>query len=107
LAPETNIALGTHYLGSMLGRFVDNRVLATAAYNAGPHRVKGWLPARGRIDADRWVDSIPFRETRHYVRRVLASEAVFYWRLTGDTQRLSSLMHPVHSKADRTLVARH
>ena len=107
LAPETNIALGTHYLGAMLGRFVDNRVLATAAYNAGPHRVKGWLPARGRIAADRWVDSIPFRETRHYVRRVLASEAVFYWRLTGGTQRLSSLMHPVHSKADRTLVARH
>ena len=107
LVPETNIALGTHYLGAMLGRFVDNRVLATAAYNAGPHRVKGWLPKRGRIEADRWVDSIPFRETRHYVRRVLASEAVFYWRLTGGTQRLSSLMHPVHSKADRTLVARH
>lgn len=107
LVPETNIALGTHYLGAMLGRFVNNRVLATAAYNAGPHRVRGWLPKRGRMEADRWVDSIPFRETRQYVRRVLASEAVFYWRVTGETQRLSSLMHPVHSNADRTLVARH
>ena len=86
----SNIRLGTYYLGKMYDRFDDNRVLATAAYNAGPHRVEGWLPESGALDARIWIENIPFNETRNYVRRVLTDEAIFYWRLTGRLRRISA-----------------
>lgn len=95
LDPTTNVALGTSYLAEMLARYHDHRVLATAAYNAGPGRVDRWLPADGALPADAWVDSVPFNETRGYVQRVLASEAVFQWRMSGETVRISDAMAPV------------
>lgn len=95
LDPETNITLGTRYLSRMYQRFGSNQVLATAAYNAGPHRVDRWLPEDGEVIADVWVDTIPFTETRGYVRRVLSSQVIFTWRLTGSQQRLAELMPPV------------
>lgn len=95
LDPHTNITLGTSYLGKMLQRFDGHQVLATAAYNAGPHRVDEWLPDGASIDADIWVETVPFRETRGYLQRVLASEVVFNWRLYDDTLRLRSIMKPV------------
>jgi soluble lytic murein transglycosylase len=87
--PDRNIQLGTFYLGKMLRRFGHNPILATAAYNAGPLRVEKWLPEADRLDARIWIESIPFNETRGYVRRVLFTDAIFHWRLTGETRRLS------------------
>ena len=87
--PASNIRLGATYLGKMLERFEENRVVATAAYNAGPSRVEKWLPASRGLDARIWIENIPYNETRGYVRRVLVSEAIFNWRLTGRTHRLS------------------
>lgn len=86
---SSNIRLGTWYLGKMHSRFGDNRVLATAAYNAGPLRVQDWLPASGSLDARIWIENIPFNETRSYVRRVLADDVIFSWRLTGRQRRIS------------------
>ncbi len=86
----SNIRLGTHYLGKMFTRFNDNRVLATAAYNAGPARVEAWLPPSGTLDARIWIENIPFNETRAYVRRVLTDESIFHWRMTGQLRRISS-----------------
>lgn len=103
--PQTNITLGTQYLSKMLARFGDNPVLATAAYNAGPHRVKRWLPERGAMAADAWIDSIPFRETRRYVRRVLASDVVFDWRMNAEPRRLSLRMPPVTAAPEDGAVA--
>ena len=90
--PGTNIRLGTSYLGEMQARFGGNRVLATAAYNAGPHRVDAWLPQTAPVETRVWVENIPFNETRKYVRRVLAAETIFHWRMTGDVRRLSDLL---------------
>jgi soluble lytic murein transglycosylase len=87
---DSNIRLGTWYLGKMYSRFDDNRVLATAAYNAGPHRVEAWLPDTGTLDASIWIANIPFNETRGYVRRVLTDDAIFQWRMTGRLSRVSS-----------------
>ncbi|MGD9983390.1 MAG: transglycosylase SLT domain-containing protein [Porticoccaceae bacterium] len=89
--PKLNIALGTSYYRDMLDRFQDNRILATAAYNAGPGRVKGWLNASdGRLPFDAWIEAIPFAETRNYVQNVLTFSAIYAHRLGTAEQLLSA-----------------
>ncbi len=104
--PESNIRLGTSYLGQMAERFGGNRVLATAAYNAGPHRVDRWLPEQGSEDARVWIENIPFNETRKYVKRVLAAQAIFHWRMTGKLQRLSDELPLVKAATETQLASR-
>ena len=104
--PHKNIRLGTTYLGNMAERYDGNRVLATAAYNAGPHRVDRWLPESGVIDARVWIENIPFNETRKYVRRVMAAETIFHWRLTGEVRRLSDELPVVQSPPEDQQLAR-
>ncbi|MGW8367875.1 MAG: transglycosylase SLT domain-containing protein [Gammaproteobacteria bacterium] len=103
--PQVNIALGTTYLGKMLARFDGNQVAATAAYNAGPERVERWLPDSAAMPADVWVETIPFRETRGYVKRVLAAETVFLWRLNGRVTRLTTRMPDVRPRSQMTALA--
>ena len=97
--PQSNIRLGTTYLGQMADRYGGNRVLATAAYSAGPRRVDGWLPRSADIDARAWIENIPFDETRGYVRRVLTAETIFHWRMTGEMRRLSDALLPVRAES--------
>lgn len=74
--PDTNIRIGSWYLGRMLERF-NHPGLAAAAYNAGPGNLGKWL-ARGMPDEfDAFVEEIPFDETRGYVKRVLRSYAAY------------------------------
>ena len=75
--PATNISLGTAYLGDMFSRFDNNMIYATAAYNAGPHRVNRWLAARGNQPIDIWIETIPYNETRNYVQNVVAYMAIY------------------------------
>ncbi len=75
---ELNIQLGSAYYASLLKQFNDNRVLATAAYNAGPHRVKAWLKRnQGALDLMSFIETIPFRETREYVQAVISYRAIY------------------------------
>lgn len=84
LDPDTNINLGTSYLQYTLGMFDNNRILASAGYNAGPGRVRTWLGnSAGRIDAVAFIESIPFSETRRYVKNVLAYDG-YYRYFLGD-----------------------
>ncbi len=103
--PVSNIRLGTSYLGQMSERYNGNQVLATAAYNAGPHRVDRWLPEDGALDARIWIENIPFTETRKYVKRVLAAQAIFHWRMTGEMHRLSDELLLVQSDPGMPQVA--
>ena len=103
--PESNIRLGTTYLGKMAQRYDGNQVLATAAYNAGPHRVDRWLPDDDPIDARIWIENIPFNETRKYVKRVLAAQAIFHWRMTGKIKRLSDELLLVRTAAETQQIA--
>lgn len=96
--PGTNIALGAAYLGHMAERFDDHYPVAIAAYNAGPGRVRDWLP-EVPLPGDVWVDTILFDETRAYARAVLAGMVIYHWRLTGRPERLGTLL-PVISSAD-------
>ena len=104
--PQSNIRLGTTYLAQMTERFGGNRVLATAAYNAGPHRVDQWLPAGDTLDARIWIENIPFNETRQYVRRVLEAETIFHWRMTGQAPRLSDQLESIAPQEIAQQVAR-
>jgi soluble lytic murein transglycosylase len=99
--PASNIRLGTTYLGQMAERYGGNEVLATAAYNAGPHRVDRWLPENGTVDARIWIENIPFNETRKYVKRVLAAKAIFHWRITGKVRRVSDELLLVRSSTEQ------
>ena len=92
--PDTNIALGSAYLKQMKGELGDSSVLATAAYNAGPHRVTRWLPDR-TLPADIWIELVPFKETRGYLRRVLAYTVIYEKRMGKNPTRLNERLHPV------------
>lgn len=77
--PDLNIRLGTNYLGQMLRRFDNNRILASAAYNAGPGRVNQWL--NPNVPFDVWIEVIPFTETRNYVQNVLMFSSIYSRRM--------------------------
>jgi len=97
IRPSLNLALGSAYLATLSRRLGEHPVLATAAYNAGPSRVAGWLPAEP-LDADRWVETIPLRETREYVQRVLAYLVIYRQRLGAEPLALSRLMTPISAE---------
>lgn len=94
---DTNINIGTYYLGHTLGMMKGNKVMATAGYNAGPGRAKRWLasqPLEGAI----YAETIPFDETRVYVQRVMAN-MYMYKKLAGDNGlTLKSLMGTTPAK---------
>lgn len=90
--PVTNIKYGSYYYQSLLDQFDGHYALALAAYNAGPHRVKKWLPEDKSIPADIWIETIPYRETRDYVANVLAYALIYQQRAqTGDTEDALSM----------------
>jgi len=84
---DINLLLGARYYAELLARFDGNRPMSLAGYNAGPNRVGRW--AKGDREVDRWIDSLPFRETREYVRAVLAYR-VIYQTLNGADSQLFS-----------------
>jgi len=101
LKAEKNIPIGTTYLKQMLDLFDGNNILATAAYNAGPHRVKKWLPKTGCIEPDIWVEKIPFNETRKYVRRVMFYASIYDWRLQKKITPLNQRMAAIISQKSK------
>jgi soluble lytic murein transglycosylase len=79
--PDLNALLGTYYLRHVLDRFDGSPVLAAAAYNAGPSRARLWrgsAPVEGAI----FAETIPFAETRDYVKKVMAN-TVYYAAILG------------------------
>jgi soluble lytic murein transglycosylase-like protein len=69
--PKVSVAYGTYYLWKLLRYYQGNYGLAAAAYNAGPIAVNVWLEACRGCEMDEFVESIPYRETRRYVKTVL------------------------------------
>lgn len=75
--PERNLELGTFYLSQLMARFDGRLSAAIASYNAGPEAVARWLAADPGREDDEWVESIPYDQTRSYVKRVLRSLYVY------------------------------
>ena len=91
LDSENNINLGTKYLRKLLDRHQGNPVLATAAYNAGPYRVKRWLASADSLPADIWIETIPFKETRDYVKSVMAYQQIYQYKVGQTVQIFDQL----------------
>lgn len=96
--PETNLTLGAAYLHDMREKWNGSLILALGSYNAGPVAVARWLPDQP-MDADVWIENVPFTETRGYIQRILWHICVFGWKETGQAQNLSSLLQPVSKPA--------
>jgi len=91
---DVNLKLGTYYMKNVLSSLGNNPVLASAAYNAGPGRAKQWM-ANTALEGAIYVESIPFDETRDYVKKVM-SNTVYYAKLFGQStpslkQRLGTI----------------
>jgi len=97
----TNVALGTRYLKYVL-EDLGHPLLASAAYNAGPGRARRWRDARP-LEGAIYAETIPFPETRDYVKRVM-SNTMYYSQLIGGKlvplkERLGQI--PARSAAER------
>ncbi len=108
---DTNIAIGTGYLKMVLDDVGGSTAMAAAAYNAGPGRPRIWRGQSGSptVDAAIWAESIPFSETRDYVKKVLSNTTNYAAILTGQPQSLKARMGMVgprdasQSEPDKTL----
>ncbi|MCK8502204.1 transglycosylase SLT domain-containing protein [Myxococcus fulvus] len=98
-SPERNIRYGAWYLSRLMERFA-HPVLAAAAYNAGPTAAAKWAQERGDLPLDLFVESIPFRETRGYVKQVVADLFLYhgFYGAQGTQQPRLSLVVPAPSK---------
>ncbi len=85
---DTNIAIGTAYLRQMEDKY-GQTYFAIAAYNAGPSPVARWQSQRPGMDADFWIETVSYKETRDYVARVLAFSVIYDWRMNGDALPVS------------------
>jgi soluble lytic murein transglycosylase len=75
--PQTNITLGVRHLKGLIDLYQGNTTLAVAAYNAGTTAVNRWRTAFGDLPQDEFIESIPYSETREYVKKVLAAANLY------------------------------
>ncbi|WP_342641893.1 transglycosylase SLT domain-containing protein [Rhodoligotrophos ferricapiens] len=90
--PIYSLQLGTAHLKDLVDGFDGSYIMTLVAYNAGPRRVSEWNarfgdPRKGEIDPVDWVESIPFEETRNYVKKIMANVMVYRSRLAPNTIR--------------------
>ena len=94
---DTNIAIGTGYLKLVLDDVGGSMPMAAAAYNAGPGRPRTWRGQSGSptVEAAIWAESVPFLETRDYVKKVLSNTTNYAAILTGQPQSLKARLGTV------------
>jgi soluble lytic murein transglycosylase len=100
---DTNIQFGTYYLRHILEVVNGQSVMATAAYNAGPGRAKRWVddkPLEGAI----YIETIPFFETRDYVKKVMSNAQYYAQRLGTQVQTIKQRLGTVASVSSNTAV---
>lgn len=78
---QKNINIGVAYLKQLNNRYNHHPVLIAAAYNAGPRQVNYWLKNHPPKEMDIWIDTLPWHETRNYLKNIIAFYAVYQYRL--------------------------
>ena len=92
-ALEPNLELGTAYLRLLRDGFEGSYILATAAYNAGPARARAWRKSLSEpMEAAVFIETIPFFETRDYVKNVLSNMKTYSQRLNTDIGNFSQFL---------------
>lgn len=89
--PNKNVELGTQYMRYLMDKMDNNPILATASYNAGWRRVKQWQPEKDNMPLDLWIETIPYKETRNYVKAVLAYQQIYSQHLGGSKNLFKEL----------------
>lgn len=102
--PQIAVPLGAAYVRELLDRYGEQLELSLAAYNAGPLSVARWLPAQP-LDADIWIENIPYTETRGYLQHIFEHIVAFAVVRDAEPPRLSSLLPPVRPAASAAMVA--
>jgi soluble lytic murein transglycosylase len=102
---RTNITLGANYMSMVLANADGSQVLATAAYNAGPGRARAWrgtlsAPMEGAI----FIESIPFPETRNYVRNVMSNATNYAALFDKRPQSIKARLGTITPKGGGTLL---
>ncbi len=93
---DTNVLLGTSYLSMILTDLDSSMTLATAGYNAGPGRPKRWRSTLTRpVEGAIFAETIPFNETRTYVKNVLSNATYYSALMTGRPQSLKDRLGKV------------
>jgi soluble lytic murein transglycosylase len=91
---QKNINLGVAYLRYLANRYSQHPLLIAAAYNAGPHQVNYWLKNHPPKQIDIWIETLPWRETRNYLKNIIAFYAVYQYRL-NNKPNLTAFMQPL------------
>ena len=98
---NTNILLGTSYLNMVLNNLDGSQALATAAYNAGPARPRNWRSTLNRpVEGAIFAESIPFNETRGYVKNVMSNATYYAALFQGKPQSLKERLGMVAPKTN-------
>jgi peptidoglycan lytic transglycosylase len=92
--PAIAVPLGAAYLRELLDRYGEQLTLSLAAYNAGPAAISRWLPPQP-MDADVWIENIPYNETRSYVQHILEHIVAFASVRGAESPRLGILLSQV------------
>ena len=95
---NTNVRYGTFYLSHILQQLDSHPVLASAGYNAGPNRARRWQPIVQPLDADQYTESIPFLETRDYVKHLMTNAVHYGLLLQRSEQSLAQRMRPIPAR---------
>ena len=94
---DTNVTLGTHYMKMVLKSLDNHPVLASAAYNAGPGRARKWR-ADGPLEGAIYAETIPFNETRDYVKKVMSNSVYYNTLFEGKPQSLKGTLGVVRAR---------
>jgi soluble lytic murein transglycosylase len=99
---QTNVLLGTSYMRLVMENLNNHPVLASAAYNAGPGRAKKWRadrPLEGAI----YAETIPFSETRDYVKKVMSNSVYYSAQFNGKPDSLKTRLGVVSARTADTM----
>lgn len=115
LGPATAIRYGAKYLDRLMRQMDQSIPLVAASYNAGPHRVNGWLQQLGGLEMDEFIEHIPFRETRNYVKKVTSYFWIYtqLYKKSGSNSSvnpfgpLQSLTEPINFRGQEGALATH
>jgi len=101
---DTNIGFGTYYLRHVLDALDGQPVLASAAYNAGPNRARAWRPDAA-MEGAIFAETIPFTETRIYVKNVMANATYYSHTFGQQIQTLKQRLGVIGGRRDREVAA--